>query len=414
MDTVARRASRDADRRASTSALLLTFVALLKKRGADGGAWVYITLTCTWFSRHRRLLRRPLHRAGVAEEAVRVGEPEEDGDRRHRRRGGVASARWRWPKLWYLPTLTLGRLRARGGAGQRARSDRRPVRVAAQALGGRQGLGRAAARPRRHARPHRRAPVRGAVRLLLRALGRTDVCEYSWAMARSDRFLHALVGEPVDTTPVWIMRQAGRYLPEYRATRAKAGDFLTLCKTPELACEVTLQPIDRLGVDAAILFSDILIPLEKMGMPLDFRETRGRGWSRCATRPASRALRVPDADAELPLRDGGGAADPPRARRARCRSSASPARRSRCSPTRSKDRPASSSPRPRSCSTPRPTPAHALLAEADRHRASTISRRRCAPARRWCSCSTRGWGSSRPTTSASFAAPYVQAAASTS
>src|ERR1700759_2157443 len=89
-------------------------------------------------------------------------------------------------------------------------------------------------------------------------------------MSRSDRFLKAIRGEAVDTTPIWIMRQAGRYLPEYRATRAKAGDFLTLCKTPELACEVTLQPIDRLGVDAAILFSDILIPLEPMGMKLGF------------------------------------------------------------------------------------------------------------------------------------------------
>ena len=118
-------------------------------------------------------------------------------------------------------------------------------------------------------------------------------------MARSDRFLRALRGEPVDTTPVWIMRQAGRYLPEYRATRAKAGDFLTLCKTPELACEVTLQPIDRLGVDAAILFSDILIPLEPMGMKLGF-PNEGPRLEPIRDEAGIARLRVPDCEAELP------------------------------------------------------------------------------------------------------------------
>jgi uroporphyrinogen decarboxylase len=82
-------------------------------------------------------------------------------------------------------------------------------------------------------------------------------------------FLKACRGEVVERTPIWIMRQAGRYLPEYREVREKV-DFLTLCKTPELATKVTLQPIDRFGMDAAILFSDILVPAEALGLKFDF------------------------------------------------------------------------------------------------------------------------------------------------
>ncbi len=90
----------------------------------------------------------------------------------------------------------------------------------------------------------------------------------------NDTFLKACRGEDVPYTPIWIMRQAGRYLSEYRAVRGKS-DFLTMCKNPELAAEVTLQPIDILNVDAAILFSDILIPCEAMGQGLDFHEGKG-------------------------------------------------------------------------------------------------------------------------------------------
>lgn len=86
----------------------------------------------------------------------------------------------------------------------------------------------------------------------------------------SDLFLRACRGETTERPPIWIMRQAGRYLPEYRATRAKAGSFVDLCKNPELAAEVTIQPIDILGVDAAILFSDILVPVEPMGIRMEF------------------------------------------------------------------------------------------------------------------------------------------------
>ena len=116
----------------------------------------------------------------------------------------------------------------------------------------------------------------------------------------NDTFLRALRREPTDYTPVWLMRQAGRYLPEYNATRKRAGSFLALCKNPELACEVTLQPLDRFPLDAAILFSDILTVPDAMGLGLYFADGEGPKFERPVRDEAAvAALAVPDPEAEL-------------------------------------------------------------------------------------------------------------------
>jgi uroporphyrinogen decarboxylase len=103
---------------------------------------------------------------------------------------------------------------------------------------------------------------------------------------KNDRFLRALLRQPVDRTPVWIMRQAGRYLPEYLKTRAEAGSFMDLCQTPELACEVTLQPLRRYPLDAAIIFSDILTIPDAMGLGLYFVTGEGPKFERPLTSAA--------------------------------------------------------------------------------------------------------------------------------
>ena len=120
------------------------------------------------------------------------------------------------------------------------------------------------------------------------------------ATLKNDRLIRALLRQAVDKTPVWIMRQAGRYLPEYRQMRKKTGDFLTLCKTPELACEVTLQPLARFPLDAAILFSDILTIPDAMGLGLSLVEKQGPQFAHpVRDKAAIGRLGVPDPETDL-------------------------------------------------------------------------------------------------------------------
>ena len=117
---------------------------------------------------------------------------------------------------------------------------------------------------------------------------------------QNDLLLRALLRQPTSRTPLWIMRQAGRYLPEYRATRAEAGDFMSLCRNPDLACEVTMQPLRRYALDAAILFSDILTVPDAMGLGLYFVAGEGPKFKNpVQTADAIRGLRVPDVEKEL-------------------------------------------------------------------------------------------------------------------
>jgi uroporphyrinogen decarboxylase len=117
---------------------------------------------------------------------------------------------------------------------------------------------------------------------------------------QNDTFIRALLRQPTPYTPLWLMRQAGRYLPEYKATRAKAGSFLNLAKSPEMACEVTLQPLERFDLDAAILFSDILTVPDAMGLGLHFVEGEGPRFSHpLRDEKAIKNLPVPDPNESL-------------------------------------------------------------------------------------------------------------------
>ena len=120
------------------------------------------------------------------------------------------------------------------------------------------------------------------------------------AELKNDLLLRALLRQPTERTPLWIMRQAGRYLPEYREVRAQAGDFMSLCRNPELACEVTMQPLRRFKLDAAILFSDILTVPDALGLGLYFETGEGPKFERPVRTAADiRNLPAPDVSDDL-------------------------------------------------------------------------------------------------------------------
>ncbi len=117
---------------------------------------------------------------------------------------------------------------------------------------------------------------------------------------KNDLILRAARGEKIERTPVWLMRQAGRILPEYRAVRESVSGFIELAKTPELAAEVTIQPVDLLGVDAAIIFSDILVIPEAMNLPYEMVEKRGPWFPKTVSTLADlKQLKVADGEADL-------------------------------------------------------------------------------------------------------------------
>jgi uroporphyrinogen decarboxylase len=134
----------------------------------------------------------------------------------------------------------------------------------------------------------------------MRGKPKSDKDPHTVTTLLNDRYLRAALGQPVDVTPVWMMRQAGRYLPEYRQVREKAGSFMDLCRNAELACEVTLQPLRRYDLDAAILFSDILTVPDAMGLGLYFSQGEGPKFERpVRSRADVNRLFVPDVSDSL-------------------------------------------------------------------------------------------------------------------
>ncbi len=221
----------------------------------------------------------------------------------------------------------------------------------------------------------------------------------------NDRFLRACRRETVDRTPVWFMRQAGRYMAEYRALREK-HTMLEVCRTPELAVEVTLQPIRAFDFDAAILFSDLLVPLAPMGIPFDFHKGEGPVVEKPVRSAGDvAALRRFEPREELAIRPRG---DPPPADGScRCRSSASPARPSPSPPTRSRADTRTTSPGPRGSCTASRRPGTASPRSSPTSWPTTCARR-SRRGRRRCSSSTPGSAPSTRPTTASSCFPHVR------